>query len=93
MRLSLSAKSLVLFVISLLLLVLLTLFESSLTDLSPAVERIISVLFFVLPGVIGVVFAVMSILRNETRRWMAYLGILLNALFALFHIFVLSFSG
>ena len=93
MRLSLSAKSLVLFVISLLLLVLLTLFESSLTDLSPAVERIISVLFFVLPGVIGVVFAVISILRNETRRWMAYLGILLNALFALFHIFVLSFSG
>jgi len=93
MRLSLGAKSLVLFVISLLLLVLLTLFESSLTDLSPAVERIISVLFFVLPGVIGVVFAVISILRNETRRWMAYLGILLNALFALFHIFVLSFSG
>ena len=93
MRLSLGAKSLVLFVISLLSLMLLTLFESSLTDLSPAVERIISVLFFVLPGVIGVVFAVISILRNETRRWMAYLGILLNALFALFHIFVLSFSG
>ena len=93
MRLSLGAKSLVLFVISLLSLMLLTLFESSLTDLSPAVERIISVLFFVLPGVIGIVFAVMSILRNETKRWMAYLGILLNALFALFHIFVLSFSG
>jgi len=93
MRLSLGAKSLVLFVISLLSLMLLTLFESSLTDLSPAVERVISVLFFVLPGVIGIVFGIMSILRNETKRWMAYLGILLNALFALFHIFVLSFSG
>jgi hypothetical protein len=93
MKLSLGAKSLGLFGISLVVLLLLTLFESSLTDMSQAVERLISGLILVLPGVAGVIFGAMSIIRKEPKRWMAYLGIMLNALFALFQIIVLSFAG
>jgi hypothetical protein len=47
----------------------------------------------VVPAVIGIVFGVLSIVRKEASRWMSILGILLNALFALFQIFVISFAG
>ena len=93
MNLSLGVKSLLLFVLSVVFLVLLTLFESSLTALPVIVERILSILLLVLPGGIGIILGVMGIVRKESRRWIAYLGILLNAIFALFHLFVLSFAG
>lgn len=93
MNLSLGVKSLLLFVLSVVFLVLLTLFESSLTALPVIVERILSILLLVLPGGIGIILGVMGIVRKESRRWIAYLGILFNAIFALFHLFVLSFAG
>jgi hypothetical protein len=93
MKLSLGVKSLVLLLLSTLFLVLLTLFESSLTGLSLTAERIISLLLLVLPATIGVVFGILSVVRKESRRWIAILGILLNALFAAFHLFLLSFAG
>ncbi len=93
MKWSLAAASLALFVVSVLLLLLLTLFESSLTNMSLAAERLVSAILLVLPGVIGVLLGVMSILRKEAKRGMAVLGILFNALFALFNIFVLAFAG
>ena len=93
MNLSLGAKSLTLFALSVLFLFLLTLFESSLSGMSLTAEKIFSALLLVLPGVIGIVFGVLSVVRKEARRGMAMLGILLNALFALFQIFVISFAG
>jgi hypothetical protein len=93
MNLSLGAKSIGFFGLSVLFLLLLTLFESSLSGMSLTAEKTISALLLVLPGVIGVAFGVLSILRKEAQRWMAVLGMLLNALFALFHIFVISFAG
>jgi hypothetical protein len=93
MKLSLGTKSLVFFLLSVLFLVLLTVFESSLAGLSLTTERILSLLLLVVPAVIGIVFGVLSILRKESRPWLGVLGILLNALFALFHLFVLSFAG
>lgn len=93
MNFSLGVKSLLFFVLSVVLLVLLTLFESSLTGLPAIAERIFSIILLVLPGVIGILLGVMGIVRKESRSWMAYLGILLNAIFALFHLFVLSFAG
>jgi hypothetical protein len=93
MKLSHGAKSLSLFALSVLFLVLLTLFDSSLSGLSPAMQRTASSFFLVAPGSVGVVLGVLSILRNEPRRWMAYLGIAINVLFVLFHVFVLSFAG
>jgi hypothetical protein len=56
-------------------------------------ERIISALFLVVPGSIGVILGIMSLTRKESRPWVAILGVLLNSLFALFHIFVISFAG
>lgn len=93
MKASLGAKSLALFAVSVLFLFLLTLFESSLLNLSITAERILSLLLLVLPAVIGVVFGVMGVRAKEDRLWMSVLGILLNALFALFQLFVVSFAG
>ena len=93
MKWSFAAASLALFVVSMLFLLLLTLFESSLTNMSMAAERLVSAILLVVPGVVGVILAVMSFLRKEAKQWMALLGILLNALFALFHVFVLAFAG
>jgi hypothetical protein len=93
MKSSLGAKSIFFFLLSVLFLVLLTLFETSLAGLSLTVERILSWLLLVLPAVIGVVFGVLSMARKEAKPWIAILGILLNALFALFHLFLLTFAG
>ncbi len=93
MKLSLGAKSIALFVLSVLFLLLLTVFESSLAGLSLTAERAISALLLVLPAVIGIVFGIRSITRKEPRTWVAILGVVLNVLFALFFIFLLSFAG
>lgn len=93
MELGLGSKSILLFVISLIFLILLTLFESLLSGLSLIAERIISVLLLVVPALLGVVLGAMSLRRKESRSWVAIIGILLNSLFALFHIFVISFAG
>jgi hypothetical protein len=86
-------KSLFLFVLSIVFLILLTLFETSLVGLAMTTERIISLFLLVLPGVIGVVYGALGIVRKEPKAWIAYLGILFNALFALFQLFVISFAG
>ena len=93
MNLSLGMKSIVLFAASILFLVLLTLFESSLAGLSNTTERITSILLLILPGAIGVVFGGLGVVRKESKTWIAFIGILLNAMFLLFHLFVLSFAG
>ena len=93
MNISLGAKSLALFAVSVLFLILITLFEASLAGMSLTAEKILSALLLVVPAVIGIVLGVLGINRKEANRWMAILGILLNALFALFQIFVISFAG
>ena len=93
MNMSMSAKSLALFAVSLLFLVLITLFEASLSGMSLTAEKILSALLLVVPAVIGIVLGVLAINRKEPNRWMAILGILLNTLFALFQLFVISFAG
>lgn len=93
MKLSLGAKSIALFVLSVLFLVLLTVFEASLSGLSLPLERVISALLLILPGIVGAIFGILGILRKEPKLWMAILGVLLNTLFALFFIFLLSFAG
>jgi uncharacterized membrane protein len=90
---SLAAKSLILFGISLLFLVLLTLFESLLIDMAGPAERILSVVLLILPGIAGVVFGALSLRRSETKTGMAIAGIILNVLFLMFHVFLLSFAG
>ena len=93
MKFSLGVKSLTLFLVSVLFLVLLTLFESWLTGLSLAAERTISLLMLVVPAMAGIVFGIMSIVRKESQPWIGILGVLLNTVFAVFHLFLLSFAG
>ena len=93
MKWSFAAASLTLFIASVLFLLFLTLFESSIANMPLATERVVSAVLLVLPGVVGVILGVMSILRKEAKRWMALFGILLNTLFALFHVFLLAFAG
>jgi nicotinamide riboside transporter PnuC len=93
MKSRLGAKSIFFFLLSVLFLVLLTLFESSLAGLPLTAERILSLLLLVVPAIIGTIFGVLSIVRKESKLWTGVLGILLNALFALFHLFLLSFAG
>ena len=93
MKMSLGTKSLALFALSIVFLVLLTLFESLLSGMSLAAERVISVLLLVLPGLIGIVLGVLGVLRRESRIWPAIIGIILNALFVLFQTAILFFAG
>ena len=93
MKFRLGAASLLLFVLSLVFLLILTLFEPLLSGLSLYVERIISVVLLIVPGLIGLILGGMSLRREELPRWVAILGIFLNGLFTLFHICVLSLAG
>jgi len=93
MKLTFGVKSMLLFGLSILILVLITLFESAISGLSNPAERLLSLLLLVVPGIVGVVVGMLGVLRKEVRIWIAYLGILLNALFALFQLFVISFAG
>ncbi|MDQ3004698.1 MAG: hypothetical protein M3R47_04865, partial [Chloroflexota bacterium] len=61
MNISLGAKSLALFAVSVLFLILITLFESSLSGMSLTTEKILSALLLVVPAVMGIVFGVLSI--------------------------------
>ena len=89
MKLTFGAASLLLFALSLVFLLMLTLFEPLFSPLSLHVERIISVLLLIVPGLIGVILGGMSLRREELPRWVAILGIWLNGLF----VCVLSFAG
>jgi len=91
MSLSFGTKSILLFVLSILFLILLTLFDAALSRLSITTERVIGFLLLVLPGIAGVIYGIMSI-RYKEKPWMAILGILLNSLFALFQLFVISIA-
>ncbi len=93
MKLSFALCSLLLFCLSFVLLLLLTLFESALVGISPVVERLITLLGFVLPAGIGTTIGVISLIRKEGRTGLALLGAILNALFALFHLLILFFAG
>jgi hypothetical protein len=93
MKMSLGAKSLALFTLSIVFLVLLTLFESLISGMSLMAERVISALLLVLPGVIGIVFGVLSVTRKEPRVGVAILGVILNGLFVLFQTAILFFAG
>jgi hypothetical protein len=93
MKRNFASTSILMFIISLAMLWILTLFESFLSGLTTAVERLVSALILVLPAAAGVVFGVLSLRGKEPRPWIAIAGILLNGAFAIFNVLVLSFAG
>ena len=93
MFLNRGAKSITLFVFSVLALLLLSFFEKALSGLSISAERTFSIVLLVVPGLAGIVLGVMGVVKNESRKWLAITGIILNGLFAAFMTFVLLFAG
>jgi hypothetical protein len=93
MNRSLAGISLLLFGVSILLLVALTVFESALAGLSLGAERLLGIVLLVLPAGAGSVLGVMSLVRREDKVWMAVAGVVLNTLFALFHLAIVFFAG
>ena len=93
MKGNLARASLFLFGLSVLLLVMLTIFESALAGMPLVTERLVTFLLLVLPAAIGAAVGVLSLVRAEGRVWMAVAGIVSNMLFALFHLTILLFAG
>jgi hypothetical protein len=93
MKQSLAGVSLVLFGVSVVFLLVWTLFESRLVGMSTSAERIITFALLVLPAGVGAVIGLMSLMQKEGQRWLAVAGILLNTLFALFHTLIVLFAG
>jgi hypothetical protein len=93
MKLSLAVRSLLLFGLCVILLAALTFFETSFGVMPLMVERIVTFLGFVLPAGIGCVLGVMSLIRREGRTWLALAGIVLNGIFAVFHLLIVLYAG
>ena len=93
MKRSFAAISLILFGLSVVFLIFWTVSESVFAGMSTSAERIVTFVLLVLPAGIGAVLGVMSLLYREGRRWLAITGILLNTLFALFHLALVLFAG
>lgn len=79
--------------LSVLWLIALTVFESALVGPSLSAQRLITFLTLVVPAVAGAVFGVLSLTRREESTWLAIVAMILNALFALFHLFIFLFAG
>ncbi len=85
--------SLLLFGVSIILWLMLTVFESALAGASLNVQRLITFLLLVLPSGIGAVLGAISLFRREGRMWPAIMGIILNTVFALYHVLIILFAG
>ena len=93
MNLTHGKKSIILLAVSIVALLLLSYFESAFSGLSTSIERIVSFILLVLPEIAGVVFGILGLVKKEPQKWIAILGVILNGLFAMFMLFVLSFAG
>ena len=85
--------SLTLFLLSVVSLGGITLFETAMLGLSLGIERLLTFLLLVLPSGIGAVLAALSLKRRERSAWLGSALLALNALFALFHLMVVLFAG
>lgn len=93
MKSGFAGRSMLLFGLCIVILVVTTLAESALGVMSFTFQRIFTFLGFVLPAGIGCGFGVMSLVRKEGRPWLASAGIVLNGLFAIFHLMIILFAG
>jgi hypothetical protein len=93
MKRSLASISLILFGVSIVFLVAWTAFESALPGMSTATEQIITVVLLILPAGIGAVVGTMSLMYREGKTGLAITGIILNTLFAIFHLLIVLFAG
>ena len=93
MKRNLLRGSYILFGLSILFWLAITLFESSLVGTSFATERLITFLLLVLPAAIGAVLGTLSLVRKDGRAGLSITAIILNAMFALFNLMIILFAG
>lgn len=93
MKRNFAGGSFLLFGLSVLLLIVLTIFDPALARLSFSTQRVITFLLLVLPAGIGAVLGIMSLVYKEGRRLSVIASIILNSLFALFHLMIILFAG
>jgi hypothetical protein len=93
MHMGYARTSLILFGISILLLIAMTVFEAALVGVTASMERIITFLSLVLPAGAGSVLGALSLARREGQTGLAVAGLILNTLFALFHLAIVLFAG
>ncbi len=93
MKRSFAAISLILFGLSVIFLIFWTVSESVFAGMSTFAERIVTFVLLVLPAGIGAILGIMSLFYREGRGWLAVTGIILNTLFALFHLALVLFAG
>jgi hypothetical protein len=68
-------------------------FEQAILGLSEAGERWLAIVLVVLPVTAGAILGAFGLVRPGQNRLLAVLGLVLNALFALFIRFVLTVAG
>jgi hypothetical protein len=83
----------ILFGLSILFWVALTLFEAALVTTSLSAERVITFLLLVLPAALGALLGIMSLLRKEGQIGFAITATVLNTLFAFFNLTIILFAG
>ena len=93
MKLTYATGSLLLFALSVLLLFMLTRFESGLVGMPASSERVTTFFLLVLPASLGAALGLTSLRRGEGQRWQAIAGTSLNSLFALFHLLIVFIAG
>lgn len=93
MKLSLAGGSLLLFGLSVVVWVMLTLFEPTLVGISLTAERVFTFLLLVFSGGMGTMLGATSLVRKDGCTWLAATGLALNILFAAFHLMVILFAG
>lgn len=93
MKRSFATASLIVFGLSVLFVLLWTTAESVFAGVPTIVERIATFALLVLPAGIGAVLGVLGLKHKDAQRWLALTGIVLNTLFAAFHLLLVLFAG
>jgi hypothetical protein len=93
MKLNYAVRSLLILFLSIVFLLIFTLLDSTIADLSAILQRVITIVALVITPLIGTVLGVMSFLRKDGPVWLALICSVANALFALFYLAVVFFAG
>jgi len=93
MKLSFAVRSLLMLIVSIAFLIILTLADAALAQRSLAAQRLIALITLVLAPAFGSLLAVLGLIRKDGHRWLAVLCLIINTLFALFHLALVFFAG
>jgi len=93
MKLNYAVRSFLTLILSIIFLVILTLLDSTIADLSAVMQRVITILALVITPLTGAVLGLMSFLRKDGSAWLAIICSIVNVLFALFFLAVVLLAG